>query len=62
LASVKLSDSDVHGAIKMLASDDSYAVPNIQALDVLRSKHPAAPPDWRLVHQVTAPPLQCCLE
>jgi len=32
LAPVKLSDGDVHGAIRMLASDDSYVVPNIQAL------------------------------
>jgi len=62
LASVKSSDGDVHGAIRMLASDDSYVVPSIQALDVLRSKHPPAPPDRRPVPQVTTPPLQCYLE
>jgi len=61
-ASVKLSDGDVHGTIRMLASDDSYVVPNIQALDLLRSKHPAAPPDRRPVPLVTASTLQCCLE
>jgi len=62
LASVKLSDGDVHGAVRMLAFDDSYVVPNIQALDVLQSKHPAASSDRRPVPQVTAPTLQCCLE
>jgi len=62
LAAVKLSDGDVHWAIRMLASDDSYVVSNIQALDVFLSKHPAAPPDRRSVPQVTVPPLQCWLE
>jgi len=62
LASVRLSDGDVHGAVRMFASNDSYVVPNIEALDVLCLKHPAVPPDRRPVPQVTTPPLQCCLE
>jgi len=46
----------------MLASDDSYVVQNIQALDFLRSKHPDTPSDRRPVPQITAPPLQCCFD
>jgi len=51
LASVKLSD----GAIRKLAS---YVVPNLQALDVLRSKHPAAPSNRCSVPQIL-PPNHC---
>jgi len=59
LASVKLSDGDVHGAVSMLASVVCCA--KYSGLDVFRSKHPAEPPDRRPVPQLTAPPLQCWL-
>jgi len=61
LASIQLTDGDVHGAVEMLGSDDSYVVPSSSARDDLLPKHPMAPLDHRQVPASITPPLQCAL-
>ena len=47
MASVKLEDGDVKGAVRLLCSDDRLAVSDESTFDELRRLHPATPPDRR---------------
>lgn len=58
MASVKLEDGDVKGAVRLLCSDDRLAVPDESTLEHMRRLHPAAPPDRRPVPIADTPPLQ----
>ena len=58
LASVKLEDGDVKGAVRLLCSDDRLAFPDESTLDDLRRLHPTAPQDRRPAPTTNTPPLQ----
>lgn len=58
LASVKLEDGDVKGAVRLLCSDDRLAFPDESTFDDLRRLHPTAPPDRRPAPTTNTPPLQ----
>ena len=58
IASIKLEDGDVKGAVRLLCSDDRLAIPDDSTFDDLRRLHPAAPVNRRLVPTTDTPPLQ----
>jgi len=62
LASVKLEDGDVKGAVHLLCSDDRLASPDETTFDELHRLHPAAPSDRRLEPTTDVPPLQVHLQ
>ena len=41
----KLNDADISGALRVLSSEDTVAVPSAEVLDILRSKHPGEAED-----------------
>ena len=43
--SMKLKEGDYRGAVKLACSEDVFAAHNSHTLDVLRAKHPPAPPN-----------------
>ena len=45
--SSKLADGDVRGALRILTSDDSFASPTSDVVELIREKHPAPPSDLR---------------
>jgi len=49
IASSKLEDGDVKGAVRLLCSDDGLAVPNSATFNAISCLHPAAPVDRRSV-------------
>ena len=57
----KISDGDIRGAVRELASDESVAPMNDDTIRVLRSKHPPKPPDLQLPEppddDMAAPPV-----
>ena len=58
MASAKLEDGDVKGAVRLLCSDDKLAVPDHSTLAALSRLHPAAPADRRPTPSTVVPPLQ----
>jgi len=58
IASAKLEDGDVKGAVRLLCSDDRLAVPDDTTFAELRRLHPPAPADRRPVPSTDTPPLQ----
>jgi len=58
LASVKLEDGDVKGAVRLLCSDDRLASPDETTFDELRRLHPTAPSDRRSEPSTGVSPLQ----
>ena len=58
MASAKLEDGDVKGAVRLLCSDDKFAVPDHSTLAALSRLHPAAPADRRPIPSTVVPPLQ----
>jgi len=50
MASVKLSDGDVCGAIRILSTESTYVLPDQTAFEQLIPKHPKSPYDRRNVH------------
>jgi hypothetical protein len=58
MASAKLEDGDVKGAVRLLCSDDSLAAPNDATFAELRLLHPAAPVDRRPAPSTVVPSLQ----
>ena len=57
MASVKLEDGDVRGAVRLVCSDDRLAIPDDSTFNELRSRHPSAPSDRRPVPSTVTPPL-----
>ena len=43
----KLTEGDISAAVRVISSDDSVVHPSEEVLSALRSKHPAAPSDFR---------------
>ena len=58
IASAKLEDGDVKGAVRLLCSDDRLAVPDAATFAELCQLHPPAPADRRAVPLTVASPLQ----
>ena len=58
LASAKLEDGDVKGAVRLLCSDEKLAVPDETTFSELGRLHPPAPDDRRSAPSVDTPPLQ----
>jgi hypothetical protein len=58
MASAKLEDGDVKGAVRLLCSDDKLAAPDSATFNELRRLHPAAPADRRPAPTADTPPLQ----
>ena len=58
LASAKLEDGDVKGAVRLLCSDDGLAAVNENTLNALANLHPPAPADRRAAPTTDVPPLQ----
>jgi hypothetical protein len=58
MASVKLEDGDVKGAVRLLCSDDRLAVPQESTFAELCRLHPVAPFDRRPVPYTDTSPLQ----
>jgi hypothetical protein len=58
MASVKLEDDDVKGAVRLLCSDDRLAVPQESTFVELCRLHPVAPIDRRPVPSIDTSPLQ----
>ena len=58
LASAKLEDGDVKGAVRLLCSDDGLAAVNENTLSALANLHPPAPADRRAAPTTDVPPLQ----
>ena len=58
MASVKLEDSDIKGAVRLLCSEDTLASENSETFNKLCSLHPAAPVDRRQAPSTTMQPLQ----
>ena len=48
VVSAKLSDGDIRGAIRLLASNDAIVQESDEAVKSLTAKHPASPPDLSL--------------
>jgi len=61
-ASIRLSDGVVHGAVRMLCSEDMYVNPNAQTFDVLKDKHPSKPLNRRHDPPQTVSPLTVNVE
>ena len=58
IASTKLEDGDVKGAVRLLCSDDAVATEDMETFNTLCNLHPPAPTDRRQVPLTTASPLQ----
>ena len=58
MASAKLEDGDIKGAVRLLCSDDRLAVADQSTFDELHRLHPSAPIDRRPVPFTDMPPLQ----
>jgi hypothetical protein len=58
LASAKLEDGDVKGAVRLLCSDEKLAVPGEMTFSELGRLHPPAPDDRRSAPSVDTQPLQ----
>jgi len=58
MASAKLEDGDVKGAVRLLCSDDRLAVADGATLAELSRLHPSAPVNRRAAPSTTTPPLQ----
>jgi hypothetical protein len=58
MASVKLEDGDIKGAVRLLCSDDRLAVPQESTFTELCRLHPVAPIDRRPVPSTDTSPLQ----
>jgi len=59
MASVKLSDSDGCGAIRILSTESTYVLPDQTAFEQLVPKHPKSPDDRRNVPMARGAPLEC---
>ena len=58
MASVKLEDGDVKGAVRLLCSDDRLSVPDMSTFVELSRLHPPVPADRRPAPSSDKPPLQ----
>lgn len=58
IASAKLEDGDVKGAVRLLCSDDKLAAPDSTTLPEVQRLHPTAPTDRRSVPTTDTRPLQ----
>ena len=58
MASAKLEDGDVKGAVRLLCSDDRLATPDASTFKELSGLHPPAPADRRQAPSTDTPPLQ----
>ena len=58
MASVKLEDADVKGAVRLLCSDDRLAVPDDSTFAALSLLHPVPSADRRPVPSTVSPPLK----
>ena len=45
----KLTDGDLRGALRLLASDDSFATPTVDVITRMQEKHPEPPTDFRAI-------------
>jgi len=57
MSSVKFSDGDVHGAIRILSSDNFYVPPDQTIFEQLIPKHPKSPSDRSHVPMAQGAPL-----
>ncbi len=58
IASAKLEDGDVKGAVRLLCSEDKLAAPDSSTFTELQRLHPPAPGDRRSAPSTDIPPLQ----
>jgi len=61
-ASRKLSNGDVRGAVRILASDATYVTPDRSTFELLLPKHPPAPTDRHQAPPPHAAPFRCGAE
>jgi len=56
-SSIKLEDGDVHGAVRILCSNEKYTPPDASSYAILQSKHPPSPLDRRKILGAVSSPL-----
>jgi len=53
--SLQLEDGDMHGAVRILCSNEEYTPPDASSYAILQSRHPPSPPDRRKITSTTSP-------